>query len=682
MLALESWSGKAMIVGSFNKRIRIIAIFLIIFTLSLITFPSYTLAQDPARDYGSATTSSLQRMLDAWDKGPFCASCHKMSYPLPPEKSFDASVLTREPRSVAIEMEADVERLTYDAGRDVGAFYSPKGDKIVWVTDRLGNWTIWNMNPDGSDKEQLTSNDVISGWPSWNPDGKEIAYWSWDITSGTGDIWKMNADGSAKVKLTTDGSFKGPPMWSPRGDRIAYTSNLTGNIEAYVTNTDGSVHKQITTGHSPKYSVETRVTWHADGERLYYQALTFPIPERTYTIIPGDVAFVEIFMVNVDNGYEYNLTPKLHENVRSVSPDGEKLACISLRSNNYGVWVMNSDGTDQTRLTFDNFGDRSPRFSPDSQRIVYWSTAFANQPDIWIINVDGSGKTRLTTSLYQDVYPSWSHDGKKIIFESDRAGNFDIWQKAIDEPIEVNMDYETWATPDSVNEASLIVKLKDHDNEVKLQRIALRPDWKTEDDYIDHSESLPTSLTNSNDAQVFTLNINVPKDAELGYHFYDVRVEYSEVVDGVSSQTRIYECTGGDLEIDHYDRKECAEMNKIVEDELTEVHKAKINESIAQGEFSAEMVEPLKGYLDFLVRPEAEYFLKANDEYYEAIQLRRSGQYTEAVNRFKGIEGILVGQETELDKENNNGIMIAYALIPLAAIVIAVTLIIRRRKAD
>ncbi|TRO58624.1 hypothetical protein E2P64_03580, partial [Candidatus Bathyarchaeota archaeon] len=319
---------------------------------------------------------------------------------------------------------------------------------------------------------------------------------------------------------------------------------------------------------------------------------------------------------------------------------------------------------------------------PDNQKIAYWSTAYSNQPDIWMINVDGSGKTRVTTSLYQDVYPSWSHDGKKIIFESDRAGNFDIWQKAIDEPIEVNMNCETWATPDSVNEASLIVKLKDPNNEIELQKIALRPDWETEENYVDYSESLPMTLTNSNDGQVFALKITVPQDAELGYHFYDIRVEYSEVVDGVSSQTRIYECTGGDLEIDHYDRTRCAEMNKIIDDELTELHNTKLNESAAQGEFSAEMVEPLKGYLDFLVRPEAEYFLKANDEYYKAVQLHRSGQYSEAVNRFKGIQGILVGQETELDEENNNGIMFVYALIPLVAIVIAVTLIIRRRKVD
>jgi len=664
------------------KKIHVIGIFVAILTLSIIIFPEYALAQDPARDYGTASTSSLQRMLDAWGKGAFCASCHNMPYPLPPEESFNAPNLTRIPRSVSIDMEPNVERLTYDAGRDVGAFYSPDGDRIFWVTDRLGNWTIWSMNPDGADKKQLTSNDVISGWPSWSPDGKEIAYWSWDVMTNTGDIWKMNADGSSKVKLTNDGSFKGPPMWSPRGDRIAYTSDLTGNIEVYVINTDGTGNRQITTGHPPEYFVETRVTWHPDGERLYYQVCTFPIPKGTYTIIPKDVAFVEIFMINVDTGEEANLTPKLHENVRSVSQDGKKLACISLRSNNYGLWVMNSDGTDHTRLTFDNFGDRAPRFSPDGQKIVYWSIAYGNQPDIWMINVDGTGKTRLTTSPYQEVYPSWSPDGKKVIFESDRTGNFDIWQKAVDEPIEVDMNIETWATPGNMNKAFLTVKLNNPNSKVEIQKIALRPDWTSEENFIDYSESLPTTLTDSNNAQVFTLNIEVPKDVELGYHFYDVRVEYSEAVNEVSGETRIYDCTGGDLEIGHIDRAKCEELNKILDNELTEVHEAKINESIAQGEFSAEMIEPLKGYLDFLVRPEAEYFLKANNEYYAANQLRRRGQYTEAVDRFENIEGILAIQESESNVNSNSWMTLFYTVLPLAVVVIAICLILIKRKKD
>jgi TolB protein len=657
------------------KKIHII-IFVVILILSLIVFPNYTLAQDPEAAYGAARATSLRRVIDAWGKGSFCASCHNMPRPLPPEESL--STLDEIPIG-SVKMEPGLKRLTCDKGRDVEAFYSPDGNKIVWVTDRLGYWTIWSMNAEGEDKKQLTESNVISGWPSWNPNSQEIAYWSWNVTSGTCDIWKMDMNRNSKTKLTSDGTLKGPPAWSPRGDRIAYTASITGTSEVYLMNTEGGEKKQITSGHKPESYVENSVYWHVDGQRLYYTVVVFPLPEGAFTTIPGDVAYVEVFMLNVDTGEESCIVPKLHDNVRSVSSDGKRLVGISLRSFNYGLWIMNDDGTNQTRLTWDNNGDRAPYFNPKGDKIVYWAISYGNQPDVWVTNVDGSEKTRLTTSLYQDIYPSWSPDGKKIIFESDRAGNFDIWQKAIDEPIEVDMDCGTWATPESVNEASLTVKLTDPNTEIELHKIALRPYWETENDYIDYSESLPATLTTSNDAKAITINIDVPKDVELGYHFYDVRVEYS--VNG-DSNPRIYDCTGGDLEIDHNDRKRCAEMNKVINDELTELHNKKLNESAAQGEFSAEMVEPLKGYLDFLIRPEAEYFLKANDEYYKAEKLHRSGRYSEAFDRFENIEGILDSQEAETNKTENSWKASLSAVIPLVIVIVVISFIFIKRKND
>jgi Tol biopolymer transport system component len=655
-------------------------ILLMILALMLLIVPVYTVAEEPAtygtNTYGTTVPSSLQRMLDAWGKGSFCASCHNMPYPLPPEEPLNKPALIP---IGAIEIESGLKRLTYDAGRDVGAFYSPSGDRIVWVTDRLGNWTIWSMNPDGSGKKQLTSDDVISGWPSWSPDGKELTYWSWDVMTDTGDIWKMNTDGSGKVKLTTDGSFKGPPMWSPRGDRIAYTSELGGNLEVYVMNADGSGNRQITTGHSPKYSVETRVTWHPDGERLYYQALTFPIPERTYTIIPKDVAFVEIFMVNVDTGEEANLTPKLHENVRSVSPDGEKLACISLRSKNYGLWVMNADGSSQTRLTWHGFGDRAPCFDPDGKKIVYWSLAHGQQPDIWVINTDGSDETKLTLSPYQDIYPSWSPDGKKIIFESDRSGSFDIWQLSLDELIDVEIDFERCASPGCEIQTFLNIKLRDPKNTVRIENVAMRPDWGKEDDCFNYSDSLPKTISGSDGICKMKLDVEIPEDSKLGYHFYDLKIEYTKVGEEVSDKQRCYECSGGDLEIAISDRAECERLQIELDQELSQIYEREINKSITQGEVSAEMVEPLKGYLDFLVRPEGKYFLKANDQYYKAEYLRRAGRYSEALNDYQNV-GTILFEGSKPEATQNTTIVILSAVIPLVIVITAAYLIFYKKK--
>ena len=63
-----------------------------------------------------------------------------------------------------------------------------------------------------------------------------------------------------------------------------------------------------------------------------------------------------------------------------------------------------------------------PAWSPDGTRIVYTKSG-----DIFVINADGSGQTRLTDHPAGDWEPRWSPDGGKIIFTSDRDGNREIY---------------------------------------------------------------------------------------------------------------------------------------------------------------------------------------------------------------------------------------------------------------
>ena len=622
--------------------------------------------------------TSLQRTLDAYGKGPFCASCHNMLYPLPPE------TLTPRPKRMGgvSEMEPGLKRLTDSPGRDVGAVYCPKGEKIVWATDSLGNWTLWMMNDDGSNKKQLTPSNVISGWPSWSPDGEEIAYWSWDLTSNSSDIWKMKSDGGAKVKLTTDGNFKGPPVWSPRGDRIAYTANQTGDMEVYIMNTDGSGKKQVTAGHNPEYFVEARVTWHTDGQRLYYQVVTMPLPPYTVTTIPNDVAFVEIYMVDTATGHERNLTPKLHENIRSVSPDGKKLTCISLRSPNYGVWIMDADGANQTRLTWHGMGDRRPLLSPDGREIVYWSLAYGNQPDIWMINVDGSSETRLTTSSYQDVYPSWSPDGKKIVFESDRAGNFDIWLLSLDRPLDVNLSFENSATQGGQGRVLLTVSLsRDAGGTLQLDKVALHFDWEAAGEYVENPISPPKTLSGPDDVYQVYIDFQVPEDAALGYHFYDVKVLYSEIVSGVAGPIKTYEHSAGDLSVGTTEQTQCDGLYVELRDRLEQLHTEEIERSISTGEAASEGTTPLKGYFDYLLKPDSECFLRANDEFYEAKYPYLGGDYVAALPHFQRAQTILGECPSEAaTDQTQTGLLILLALLPVVAAILVTFFGFRTRR--
>lgn len=645
----------------------------LIVTVLLLALPVNTLGQDPARDYGTAVQNPLQRTLDAYGKGPFCAGCHNIPYPLPPENPLSPSMYP----VGDTKAEVGLKRLTNSQGRDVGAVYSPKENKIAWVTDSLGNWTIWIMDDDGSNKLQLTPSNVISGWPSWNPDGQEITYWSYDLTSKTCDIWKMKTDGSSNIRLTSDGSFKGPPMWSPRGDRIAYTANQTGNMEVYTINTDGTGTKQITTGHNPSYWVESRTTWHPDGVQLYYQVTAFPLPPLTVPTITADVAFVEIFSMNVDTGSEVNLTPKLHENVRSISTDG-KMACISLRSPNYGLWTMNEDGTDQTRVTWNSKGDRAPRITPDGKRITYWSLASGN-PDIWLINADGTNNTRLTSSSYMDIYPSWSPDGRKIVFESDRAGSFDIWVLSLDQPLIVDVEFETCATKGDTAKALLTARPSDSRGAIRLESIGLRFDWDEAGNYLKPPSPLPTTISSLNNTLRIPIEFKVPANATSGYHFYDVKIQYSTTGTSDSDSRMTYEHSGGDLEVGVPEHAQCDMLFIELGGKLDQLHRKAIDESAELGLTTSEVAVPLKGYFDYLLKPEAKPFLESNSEFYEATRLYLAGDYSSALSRFQNVKALVSGQS--MDKAEGQtlfGTQTLLALLPV--ILIAALLVVHTRR--
>lgn len=634
-------------------RYRMEIILSIAFMLMLLVLPIDIVAQVSVYSSGARLPTSLRRTHDAYGKGPFCTSCHDMIYPLPPEDlaSYADKVVK------ATKMEPGLKRLTYDPGIDIGAVYDPNGGKIVWATNRLGNWTIWSMNDDGSGKEQLTSESLISGWPSWSLNGQEIAYWSWNPESITCDVWKMKADGSSKTQLTVDGSFKGPPAWSPKGGRIAYPSNLTGNMEIYIMNDDGSENRQLTSGHSPDFWVESRVTWHPDGMRLYYQVTTFPLPPGIYTFIPGDVAFVEIHMIDVDTGHDVNLTPNLHENVRSVSHDGSKLACISLRSHNYGLWIMDADGSNQTRLTWDGMGDRAPEFAPDGYNIVYWSVKYA-QPDIFMINVDGSKETRLTNSPYRDVYPSWSPDGSKIVFESDRTGNFDIWLLSLDNLIKVDVKFENHLTQESIGKAILTTRsVEDMDGELMLEKVALRFDWDNEENYAENLSQVPYILSSQDDTCQIEIGFSVPESISLGYHFYDVKVHYSELSSGVASKTRIYEHSAGDLEIVTPKQIRYFRLYNELRSELDKLH--------ANANFD-----------DY-----PEYLITANEEFNSAESLGLKHDFDAALQHFERIKDIL-NEQTPLAKEvqTPSYIMFLLTLLPVAFAILIISLILHNKN--
>jgi hypothetical protein len=100
----------------------------------------------------------------------------------------------------------------------------------------------------------------------------------------------------------------------------------------------------------------------------------------------------------------------------SWSPDGTKIAFERNLSGNFEVFVMNADGTNETRLTNSPNADLCPQWSPDGTKIVFRSSRDGNE-EIYVMNANGTGQTRLTTNSVFEDFPSFSPDGTKIVFQ-------------------------------------------------------------------------------------------------------------------------------------------------------------------------------------------------------------------------------------------------------------------------
>lgn len=103
----------------------------------------------------------------------------------------------------------------------------------------------------------------------------------------------------------------------------------------------------------------------------------------------------------------------------AVPGENGKIAFYSSRDGESEIYVMNPDGTDQTRLTSDGNSDAYPAWSPDGTKIAFASQRDGDA-DIYVMNADGSGRTRLTYNPSFDLSPDWSPDGTQIAFTGDR----------------------------------------------------------------------------------------------------------------------------------------------------------------------------------------------------------------------------------------------------------------------
>lgn len=143
-----------------------------------------------------------------------------------------------------------------ERGDDADPHFSPDGKRMLFRSSRGGHFDIYVGDTQGRDAKQLT-NDVANdsanrheyggeGPAHFSPDGERIV-WMRKFADRGYDVWTMRTDGSEQTNLTQahDGS-DAYPSWSPDGKQIAFDSDRDGTNEIYVMDADGGNVRRIT----------------------------------------------------------------------------------------------------------------------------------------------------------------------------------------------------------------------------------------------------------------------------------------------------------------------------------------------------------------------------------------------------------------------------------------------------
>ncbi len=133
----------------------------------------------------------------------------------------------------------EVARLTTSHGDDMSPAWSPDSGRIAFVSDRFGYPSIFVMNRDGTEQEQLPLPGNYNTGPDWSPDGTRIAWQSRGAKSRF-SIWTYDVQTGQARKISRDAHNNEEPSWSSDGRFIVYTSTRGGRKMLYIMNADGS----------------------------------------------------------------------------------------------------------------------------------------------------------------------------------------------------------------------------------------------------------------------------------------------------------------------------------------------------------------------------------------------------------------------------------------------------------
>ncbi|HUW52325.1 MAG TPA: Tol-Pal system beta propeller repeat protein TolB [Rhodanobacter sp.] len=269
-----------------------------------------------------------------------------------------------------------------------GAFWT----RIAYITAvGLGNHTTYSLivaDSDGFNPQVVARSKESLLTPRWSPDGKKIAYVSFE--SGNSAIYVQDiTTGSRQLVEAHAKGINGAPAWSPDGTKLAVALSYVGNLELFVL--DLATHKETRLTHN--LAIDTEPVWAPDGKSIYFTS------DRS-----GEA---QIYQIPATGGEAQRISFQGQTNLdAAVSYDGKQIAMVQGNGNVYRIAIMDRSLGDQVRFISPGPLDESPSFAPNASMLLYASNA-GPRGVLYAVSADGLVRQRLVLSDGDVREPSW-----------------------------------------------------------------------------------------------------------------------------------------------------------------------------------------------------------------------------------------------------------------------------------
>ena len=269
-----------------------------------------------------------------------------------------------------------------------GAFWT----RIAYVTasgvGRGARYALMVADADGWNPQTVVRSNEPLLSPSWSPDGRRLAYVSFE--RGNSSIFIQDIATGARELVASFRGINGAPAFSPDGSRLALTLSRSGNPDIYVMDLGSKALTRVTN----QMGIDTEPTWSADGGTIYFTSDRGGRPQIYQASAGGGGATRVTFQGS------YNATP-------SVSFDGKKIAVAQGSGNTYRIAMLDrSLGTPRWNTLSPGSLDESPSFAPNASMLLY-AAREGGRGVLYCVSADARVRQRLVLANGDVREPAW-----------------------------------------------------------------------------------------------------------------------------------------------------------------------------------------------------------------------------------------------------------------------------------